>query len=99
MDVIDWIVGWLPRSAEFEVYEETAGQSTADYPEVKRALRGEIVGAVHIARNTAHGTPHAYNAGRGLLLTVAVPVQRARKSVGSGRRVSVSGGPGRRRHI
>lgn len=83
MDVIDWIVGWLPRSAEFEVYEETAGQSTADYPEVKRALRGEIVGAVHVARNAAHGTRHAYNGGGGLLLNVAVPVQRYRQVIGA----------------
>jgi two-component system, OmpR family, sensor histidine kinase ChvG len=70
-DLYDWVINWLPRKPLYPTYHEPTNQSAADYDEVVHALAGES-GAV--VRQGADG---------GLLLTVAVPVQRYRQVLGA----------------
>jgi two-component system sensor histidine kinase ChvG len=70
-DLYDWVVNWLPRKPLYPAYHEPTNQSAADYDEVVRALAGES-GAV--VRQGSDG---------GLVLTVAVPVQRYRQVLGA----------------
>ncbi len=62
---------WLPRRAPFPPYREPNSQHAGDYEEAKRALAGESGAMV---RQGADG---------GLVLTVAVPVQRYRQVLGA----------------
>src|SRR5271166_4082379 len=70
--VYDWIVGKLPRRSRYPVYRETASPRAEDYPEVMRALRGETGSAIR--SDPASG---------GLVLSVAVPVQRYKQVLGA----------------
>ena len=67
----DRVVGLLPEGHSLPLYHETAGQRVADYPEVGRALVGEAASAV---RSDGAG---------GMVLSVAVPVQRYRQVLGA----------------
>ncbi|MEX0696577.1 MAG: stimulus-sensing domain-containing protein [Dongiaceae bacterium] len=67
----DRVVGLLPEGRPLPLYHETAGQRVADYPEVGRALVGEAANAV---RSDGAG---------GMVLSVAVPVQRYRQVLGA----------------
>jgi two-component system, OmpR family, sensor histidine kinase ChvG len=70
-DVYDWVVGLLPPGRKLPVYHEAADQRASDYPEVAEALTGEVAEQV---RDDGDG---------GLVLTVAVPVQRYRQVLGA----------------
>ena len=70
-DFYDWVVNWLPRHRDYVLYHEPANQTGSDYEEVVRALAGEAAGLV---RATGDG---------GLVLTMAVPVQRYRQVLGA----------------
>ena len=70
-ETYDWVINWLPRKAPYPTYHEPTNQSAADYDEVVRALAGDS-GAV--VRQASDG---------GLVLTVAVPVQRYRQVLGA----------------
>ncbi len=77
MDRIDAIVsrflsGTLPWHSSYRPYRERPEESAADYPEVGRALAGDISAEVREDRGTG-----------GLLLTVAVPVQRYKQVLGA----------------
>jgi two-component system sensor histidine kinase ChvG len=67
----DRIVNWLPRRSGLPLYKETARQLANSYPEVIQALGGTSVQTV---RATENG---------GLVLTVAVPIQKYRKVLGA----------------
>jgi two-component system sensor histidine kinase ChvG len=70
-DVYDWVVGLLPPGRKLPVYHEAADQRASDYPEVAEALTGEVAEQV---RDDGDG---------GLVLSVAVPVQRYRQVLGA----------------
>ncbi len=70
--VYDWIVDRLPRRTRYPKYHESAAQRAEDYDEVLRALRGETASAIR--SDTATG---------GLVLSVAVPVQRYKQVLGA----------------
>jgi len=70
--VYDWIVDKLPRRTRYPKYHESAAQRAEDYDEVMRALRGETASAIR--SDTATG---------GLVLSVAVPVQRYKQVLGA----------------
>jgi len=76
-DVINPILDMLDRFAmvlgqhRIERYQESADQVADDYPEVKAALQGEIMGVVREAENSR------------LVLSVALPVQRYYRVFGS----------------
>jgi two-component system sensor histidine kinase ChvG len=70
-ELYDWVINWLPRKAPYPPYHEPTNQSAADYDEAVRALGGDS-GAV--VRQGVDG---------GLVLTVAVPVQRYRQVLGA----------------
>ncbi|MEE9139506.1 MAG: sensor histidine kinase [Alphaproteobacteria bacterium] len=70
-DLYDWMFNLLPRRRDYPPYSETADQKAADYDEADAALWGEIGTAV---RSTSGG---------GLILSVAVPVQRYKQIVGA----------------
>ncbi|MDF2763936.1 MAG: chvG [Rhodospirillales bacterium] len=70
-DLYDWVVNWLPRKPLYPPYHEPNNQSAADYEEAVRALGGESDAEV---RQSGDG---------GLVLTVAVPVQRYRQVLGA----------------
>jgi two-component system sensor histidine kinase ChvG len=70
-ETYDWVINWLPRKAPYPPYHEPTNQSAADYDEAVRALGGDS-GAV--VRQGVDG---------GLVLTVAVPVQRYRQVLGA----------------
>jgi two-component system sensor histidine kinase ChvG len=70
-DLYDRVVGLLPEGHSLPLYHETAGQRVTDYPEVGRALVGEAASAV---RSDGAG---------GMVLSVAVPVQRYRQVLGA----------------
>ena len=70
--VYDWIVDRLPRRTRYPKYHESAAQRAEDYDEVMRALRGETASAIR--SDTATG---------GLVLSVAVPVQRYKQVLGA----------------
>jgi len=78
--VYDWVVGELPRRTRYPMYRESALQRADDYPEVMRALRGETASAIR-------GDP----ASSGLVLSVAIPVQRYKQVLGA---VMLSAGSG-----
>ena len=67
----DRIVDWIPGMEDLPRYQEAAIQLAEDYPEVGAALAGDSEGAL---RADARGR---------LVLSVAVPVQRYRKVLGS----------------
>ncbi|GIL00033.1 MAG: histidine kinase [Alphaproteobacteria bacterium] len=69
--IYDWVVEYVPSSRSWPRYREQATQLAAHYPEAARALTGEIGTAV---REDGEG---------GLILSVAVPVQRYRQVLGS----------------
>jgi two-component system, OmpR family, sensor histidine kinase ChvG len=64
--------GTLPWHSSYRPYRERPEESAADYPEVGRALAGDIASQVREERETG-----------GLLLTVAVPVQRYKQVLGA----------------
>jgi two-component system, OmpR family, sensor histidine kinase ChvG len=66
-----WLGGLLPRWDSMPIYYEAAQQHATDYPEVVRALNGET------------GTAVRHNRDGGLVMSVAVPVQRYRKVLGA----------------
>ena len=67
----DRIVNWLPRRSGLPLYRESARQLAKTYPEVMQALRGI---SVQTARATESG---------GLILTVAVPIQKYKRVLGA----------------
>ncbi|MFQ5764051.1 MAG: stimulus-sensing domain-containing protein [Rhodospirillales bacterium] len=71
LDVFDRLMRRLTRQQALEPYHEQARQHARDYPEVVKALLGERAGAVR------SGT------GDGLVLSVAVPVQRYKHVLGA----------------
>jgi two-component system sensor histidine kinase ChvG len=70
--IYDWVVDELPRRTRYPVYRESASQRADDYPEVMRALRGETASAIR-------GDPVS----AGLVLSVAIPVQRYKQVLGA----------------
>jgi two-component system, OmpR family, sensor histidine kinase ChvG len=67
----DRIVNWLPRRSNFPLYRESARRLAHAYPEVVQALGGTSVQTV---RATENG---------GLILTVAVPIQKYKQVLGA----------------
>jgi len=78
--VYDWIVSMLPRHTRYPVYQESITPRAEDYPEVMRALRGEV-------GSTIRSDP----ASGGLVLSVAIPIQRYKQVLGA---VMLSAGSG-----
>ena len=70
-DVYDWVVEQLPASRRWPLYHESTADRADDFPEVGRALAGEVGRAVY---ERANG---------GVVLHVAVPVQRYRQVMGA----------------
>jgi two-component system sensor histidine kinase ChvG len=70
--IYDWIANRMPQRKTLPVYHEPAVQTAAAYPEVQRALAGEK--ARFVRSDPATG---------GLLLSVAVPVQRYKGVLGA----------------
>jgi two-component system sensor histidine kinase ChvG len=69
-DLYDAVVGLLPSGSRRPLYSENANQTASDYPEVVRALDGD-------------GGRAVYDNGKGgLVLNVAIPVQRYRQVLG-----------------
>jgi two-component system sensor histidine kinase ChvG len=68
--IYDWIVEQLPHRRSYPTYRE--GRSADDYPEVLRALHGE--GGSAVRRDPADN---------GLVISVAVPVQRYKEVLGA----------------
>jgi two-component system sensor histidine kinase ChvG len=68
----DWIASRMPRRSTLPVYKEPAVPSAAEFPEVQRALGGEKARNVRADPSTG-----------GLLLSVAVPVQRYKQVLGA----------------
>ncbi len=64
--------GALPWHSSYRPYRERPRENAADYPEVGRALAGDIATEVREDRDAG-----------GLLLTVAVPVQRYKQVLGA----------------
>jgi len=71
VQAFDFVVSWLPGSSELPAYRELSQQSAADYEEVQKALFGQDFGAVRS------------DGERGLVISVAVPVQRYKQIVGA----------------
>ena len=67
----DWVVSRLPPRAAVPRYAEAADQRVTDYPEAEEALLGTLGSAI---RDAGDG---------GLVLTVAVPVQRLKRVQGA----------------
>jgi two-component system sensor histidine kinase ChvG len=67
----NWVLALLPAGARLPPYSESAIQTAADYPEVQKALNGEIGSFVRDAGNGS------------MVLSVAVPVQRYRQVLGA----------------
>ena len=70
--IYDWVVDELPRRTRYPVYRESASQRADDYLEVIRALRGETASAIRSDPASA-----------GLVLSVAIPVQRYKQVLGA----------------
>jgi two-component system sensor histidine kinase ChvG len=70
-DIYDWVVAQLPGRKRLPLYREAADQKASDYPEAARALLGETAMMV---RSDGAG---------GMILSVAVPVQRYRQVLGA----------------
>ena len=68
---IDALLNWVPGQSELPVYSESSPSNANDYVEVQRALFGEQAAAV---RRHQSG---------GMVISVAVPVQRYRQVVGA----------------
>ncbi len=66
------VVWLLPAHRHYPPYVEPPVQTASDYPEVTRALSGDIASAVQSDREYG-----------GLVITVAVPVQRYRQVLGA----------------
>jgi len=71
-DFSRWLRGKLPRRTDFPVYVERSGAQAADFAEVEHALRGDTASAIRYDKANA-----------GLMLSVAVPVQRYKKVLGA----------------
>ncbi len=69
--VFESFVGWLPGRSELPPYRELNEQSATDYEEVRRALFGQGFGAVRDGGDA------------GMVISVAVPVQRYKQIVGA----------------
>lgn len=67
----NWVLALVPAGAHLPPYTESAIQTAADYPEVQKALSGEIGNFVRDAGNGS------------MVLSVAVPVQRYRQVLGA----------------
>jgi two-component system, OmpR family, sensor histidine kinase ChvG len=67
----DWVTGLLPQPKPLPLYRERADQAASDYPEVLQALAGEPASALRVDHSG------------GLVLSVAVPVQRYRQVLGA----------------
>jgi two-component system sensor histidine kinase ChvG len=67
----DWAVALLPRGKPLPVYHERVDEQGTDYPEVIQALLGDPASALWADKQG------------GLVLTVAVPVQRYREVLGA----------------
>jgi len=67
----DWVTRLIPSGKEYLPYHESKPSQAADYPETLAALGGETGKAVY---SDGHG---------GLVLNVAVPVQRYRRVLGA----------------
>jgi two-component system sensor histidine kinase ChvG len=67
----NWALALLPNGSRLPPYSESAIQTAGDYPEVQKALSGEIGTFVRDAGNGS------------LVLSVAVPVQRYRQVLGA----------------
>jgi two-component system, OmpR family, sensor histidine kinase ChvG len=70
-DIYDWVVEQLPSSRRWPLYRESTADSADIYPEVGRALSGEVGRAVYEKTNG------------NVVLHVAVPVQRYRQIMGA----------------
>lgn len=68
---VDGLLNWLPGQSELPLYREASPSNANDYVEVQRALFGEQVAAVR--RHESDG----------MVISVAVPVQRYRQVVGA----------------
>ena len=71
LEVYDRLVLWLPVQDPMPLYREESVQRAEDYDEVPRALAGKKEDAVRTGRNG------------GIILSVAVPVQRYKKVLGA----------------
>ena len=69
--VYDWITVRLPRDSGLPLYNEAPDQRAEDYGETARALEGEAGAALRDAGD------------RGLVISVAVPVQHFKKVLGA----------------
>ncbi len=67
----DWLLNAVPRLGKLPRYREQSKEQASDYPEVLRALGGGTAKQVYD------------NGARGLVLSVAVPVQRYKQVVGA----------------
>jgi two-component system, OmpR family, sensor histidine kinase ChvG len=70
--VYDWILNIVPRHTSYPVYRESASPHAEDYAEVMRALRGETGSAIRSDPQTG-----------GLVLSVAIPIQRYKEVLGA----------------
>jgi len=70
-DTYDWLTDFLPRRGQLEPYHENAHQRATDYPEVMVALGGDTTAAIRATGK------------EGMILSVAVPVQRYKQVVGA----------------
>jgi len=68
----DAVLGLVPGQRHYPPYEEAAAQNAGDYREVQQALLGEVENAVRRDRDSG-----------GLVLSVAVPVQRYKQVLGA----------------
>ncbi len=71
VQTFEFVVNWLPGRSELPAYRELPQQSAADYEEVQKALFGQGFGAVRS------------DGDRGIIISVAVPVQRYKQIVGA----------------
>ncbi len=68
---VDALLNWLPGQSELALYQESRPSNANDYLEVQRALFGESGAAVR---------RHEFG---GMVISVAVPVQRYRQVIGA----------------
>lgn len=70
-----WLTDVMPEREELPLYREADDPTSADYPDVERALAGEVSATVWRVERTGSRP--------GLMLTVAVPVQRYKAVLGA----------------
>lgn len=70
-----WLTNVMPEREELPLYREADDPTGADYPDVERALAGEVSATVWRVERTVSRP--------GLMLTVAVPVQRYKEVLGA----------------